>query len=62
MKKISSLSAKELQDSAKAQDYLQVMDEARAMMDSPVKRAFDFAKDEKPEILAAYQPKIKAEE
>jgi len=62
LKKISGLSAKELQDSAKAQDYLQVMDEARAMMDSPVKRAFDFAKDEKPEILAAYQPKIKAEE
>ncbi len=62
LKKISGLSAKELQDSAKAQDYLQVMDEARAMMDSPVKRAFDFAKDEKPEILAAYQPKITAAE
>lgn len=58
LKKISGLSAKELQDSAKAQNYLQVMDEARAMMDSPVKRAFDFAKDEKPENLAAYQPKI----
>src|SRR5436190_24061147 len=62
LKKISGLSAKELQDSAKAQDYLQVMDDARAMMDSPVKRAFDFAKDEKPEILAAYQPKITAAE
>ncbi len=62
LKKITGLSAKELQDSAKAQDYLQVMDEARAMMDSPVKRAFDFAKDEKPEVLAAYQPKIAAEQ
>jgi hypothetical protein len=30
------------------------------MMDSPVKKAFDFAKDEKPEILQAYQPKITA--
>ena len=34
------------------------MDAARAMMDSPVKRAFDYAKDEKPATLAAYEPKI----
>ncbi len=26
------------------------------MMDSPVKRAFDYAKEEKPETLAAYEP------
>lgn len=62
LRKISALGAQELRDSAKVQDYMQVMSDARAMMDSPVKRAFDFAKEEKPEILAAYQPKIKAEE
>src|SRR3712207_8825514 len=27
---------------------------SRAMMDSPVKKAFQFAKDEKPEVLKAY--------
>ncbi len=34
------------------------MQSARAMMDSPVKRAFDFAHDEKPATLAAYEPRI----
>ena len=33
---------------------MKVMEDARAMMDSPVKKAFDFAKDEKPETLKAY--------
>jgi hypothetical protein len=61
LKKISGMSAKELQESGKVQDYLQVMDEARAMMDSPVKKAFDFS-DEKPEVVAAYQPKISADQ
>ena len=32
------------------------------MMDSPVKRAFDYAKDEKPGTVAAYEPQITAEE
>jgi hypothetical protein len=32
------------------------------MMDSPVKRAFDFAKDEKPAAVAAYQPEIGGEQ
>ncbi|MDB6026623.1 MAG: hypothetical protein JWM68_2846 [Verrucomicrobiales bacterium] len=61
LKKISGMSAKELQDSSKVQDYMKVMDEARAMMDSPVKKAFDF-KDEKAELIAAYQPKITADQ
>jgi hypothetical protein len=33
---------------------MKVIEDARAMMDSPVKRAFDFAKVEKPEVLKAY--------
>jgi hypothetical protein len=38
------------------------MEQARAMMDSPVKRAFEYAKEEKPAMLEAYEPKITADE
>jgi hypothetical protein len=58
LKSVSGLSAEALRRSTKAEDYLKIMDSARAMMDSPIKRAFDFAKDEKPSTLAAYEPKI----
>jgi hypothetical protein len=51
---INGMSAKELRESDKAREYVKVMEDARAMMDSPVKKAFDFAKDEKPETLKAY--------
>ena len=47
-----------LRDSPKAEDYVKMMEQARAMMDSPVKRAFDYAKNEKPATLDAYEPKI----
>jgi hypothetical protein len=36
-----------------------MLDDARAMMDSPVKKAFDFRKEESPKLLQAYQPEIK---
>lgn len=48
----------ELRDSPKAQDYLKMIDDARAMMDSPVKRAFDYRRDESPATIAAYEPRI----
>lgn len=51
---ITGLGPKELRESGKVKDYMKVMEDARAMMDSPVKKAFDFMKDEKPETLAAY--------
>ena len=51
---ITGLSAPELQNANKASDYMKVMEDARAMMDSPVKKAFDFLKDEKPETIKAY--------
>ena len=51
---ITGLGPKELQDSGRAKDYMKVMEDARAMMDSPVKRAFDFMKEEKPETLVKY--------
>jgi hypothetical protein len=51
---VAGMTAKELRESAKVADYMKVMEDARAMMDSPVKKAFDFSKDEKPEVLKAY--------
>jgi hypothetical protein len=60
LRAITGAAEPELQKANKAADYMNVMAQARAMMDSPVKKAFDFAKDEKPEILQAYQPKITA--
>jgi hypothetical protein len=51
---ITGLSQQELREANKVADYMKVMEDARAMMDSPVKKAFEFAKDEKPETLQAY--------
>jgi hypothetical protein len=51
---VTGLSAPQLRDSGKVSDYVKVMEDARAMMDSPVKKAFEFMKEEKPETLKAY--------
>lgn len=45
-------------DSQKTQDYLKTIDDARAMMDSPVKQAFNYREEESAETIAAYEPKI----
>jgi hypothetical protein len=50
--------AGELPAANKASDYMKVMADARAMMDSPVKRAFDYRQEEKPELIRAYEPEI----
>jgi hypothetical protein len=60
LRAITGLAEPELQQANKAKDYLKVMEDARAMMDSPVKKAFDFLKDEKPETVKAYEPEIGA--
>jgi hypothetical protein len=57
-KTVGKLAAPQLREAPKAEDYVKIMESARAMMDSPVKRAFDYAKEEKPETLEAYEPKI----
>jgi hypothetical protein len=51
---ITAMSPAELREANKVADYMKVMEDARAMMDSPVKKAFEFAKDEKPETLKTY--------
>ncbi len=57
-KSVAQMSNAELRDSPKAQDYIKTMEAARAMMDSPVKRAFDYARQETAATLAAYEPRI----
>ena len=58
LKKLTAAGPKEMQEAKRAHEYLKTMEDARAMMDSPVKKAFDFAKDERPETIAQYQPRI----
>jgi len=60
LRAITGLAEPELQQANKVKDYLKVMEDARAMMDSPVKKAFDYAKDEKPGTAAAYAPEVSA--
>lgn len=55
LRAISGLTEAQLREANAVKDYVQVMENARAMMDSPVKRAFNL-EEEKPEVLAAYQP------
>lgn len=60
--RVHGMSDDGLRGSAKAEEYLRMMEQARQMMDSPVKRALDYAKDERPATIAAYEPRITAEE
>jgi len=62
LSKLTQLGPNELQDSAKAADYMRTMNEARAMMDSPVKKAFAYREEESAETLAAYESQIKADQ
>jgi hypothetical protein len=59
LRAITGLTEKQMQESGKVKDYLKVMEDARAMMDSPVKKAFDYHQEEKPEVVAAYQPEVR---
>jgi Protein of unknown function (DUF1501) len=55
LRAITGLTEAELQSANKVKDYMKVMEDARAMMDSPVKKAFDYLKEEKPEVVKAYE-------
>lgn len=55
---LAALSDPGLRDSPRAQEYLKSIDDARAMMDSPVKRAFAYREEEKPELIGEYEPRI----
>lgn len=62
LRAITGLTEPALQHANKVKDYMKVMEDARAMMDSPVKQAFDYLKEEKPETVKAYEPEIGAED
>lgn len=57
LQRLSDLQDKGLLDSPAAAAHRKMMDDARAMMDSPVKRAFDLT-EETPATLDAYAPRI----
>jgi len=58
LKTVQGLSNERLRKAPPAAQYMRMIEQARAMMDSPVKRAFDYARNESPETLAAYEPQI----
>ena len=60
VRSITGLTEPELQSANKVKDYMKIMEDARAMMDSPVKKAFDYLKDEKAELIKAYEPEVGA--
>jgi hypothetical protein len=55
---LNALADQSLRDARKAAEYAKVMDDARAMMDSPVKQAFNYLSDEPAGLIAQYEPEI----
>jgi hypothetical protein len=62
LEQVQSLADGSLRKSAKVEDYLRAMGQAREMMDSPVKEALAYAKHERPATITAYEPQITAEQ
>jgi uncharacterized protein DUF1501 len=62
LRAMTAAESPELRNAEKASDYMKTMEAARAMMDSPIRRAFDYRKEEKPELIAAYQPAIETKD
>src|SRR5688572_15634984 len=54
LRALSGLAPAALRDSNKAAEFTRAIDDARAMMDSPAKKAFAFMTEEKPELIAKY--------
>lgn len=62
LKSVTGQSPGDWQQSAKVEEYLRMMSAAHAMMDSPVKRAFAYDEYENAATIAAYEPKIAADQ
>ena len=54
LRALGGLAPRELRESSKAAEFARAIEDARAMMDSPAKRAFAFMAEEKPELIKAY--------
>ncbi|HVX12464.1 MAG TPA: DUF1501 domain-containing protein [Pirellulales bacterium] len=62
LRDVNGLADGRLRGSAKVEDYLHVMSQAREMMDSPVRQALDYTSQESAATISAYEPRIAAEE
>ena len=62
LEQASGLTDGKLSGSPKVEDYRRVMSQAREMMDSPVRQALDYAGQESAATIAAYEPRITADE
>ncbi|HWB12906.1 MAG TPA: DUF1501 domain-containing protein [Pirellulales bacterium] len=62
LEQVQSLADDNLRRSARVEDYLRAIGQAREMMDSPVKEALDYTKHERAATIAAYEPQITAEQ
>jgi uncharacterized protein (DUF1501 family) len=62
LEQVSGLSDGKLRGSAKVEEYLRVVSQARNMMDSPVRQALDYTVQESAATIAAYEPRITAEQ
>jgi uncharacterized protein (DUF1501 family) len=58
---LNSLTRAAGQNGSTSDHYLKVIGDARRMMDSPVKKAFAYAKEESAETITAYEPRVKSE-
>jgi hypothetical protein len=55
---LAGVGAPEVAEAPKAMDFSRTIEDARAMMDSPVKSAFNYPAEESAETVAAYEPRI----
>ena len=54
LRALNQMAPRELRESNKAAEFARAIEDARAMMDSPAKRAFAFMAEEKPELIKTY--------
>jgi hypothetical protein len=54
LRALSAMAPPELRESNKAAEFARAIEDARAMMDSPAKKAFAFTTEEKPELIKTY--------
>ena len=54
LRALNQMAPRQLRESNKAAEFARAIEDARAMMDSPAKRAFAFMAEEKPELIKTY--------
>ena len=54
LRALNGMAPRQLRESNKAAEFARAIEDARAMMDSPAKKAFAFMAEEKPELIKTY--------